>query len=331
MNLKGKQQEVLLAIVICLFSLFVGFTNGAFFSLDNLFDLLRNSIVIGILAIGVFVVLASGGIDVSFAAIATFCFYATTKILLVLGGDGNIFLAFLLSSLLGLLLGSVNAVLVSFLRLPTLIVTLGTLSLFRGVMLTFVGSEYIAVLPASLVAFSRMDLFQGVTSDGVIYRLPVVFLLLPAIAIFSSLMLNRTIWGRGVFAMGGSFESAVRSGFPTKTLHFLVYGYVGILSGVAGLVHATLSRMANPFDLAGIELNVIAAVVLGGARISGGYGSVGGTLLGVALIVIINNSLILLGVPSFWQKVVVGILILVGTGLTAVQSRRKRDVLSWAS
>jgi len=176
-----------------------------------------------------------------------------------------------------------------------------------------------------------MDLFQGTTSDGVIYRLPLAFLLLPAIAIVSSLMLNRTIWGRGVFAMGGSFESAIRSGFPTKTLHFFVYGYVGVLSGIAGLVHATLSRMANPFDLAGIELNVIAAVVLGGARISGGYGSVGGTLLGVALIVIINNSLILLGVPSFWQKVVVGILILVGTGLTAVQSRRKRDVLSWSN
>ncbi len=331
MNFKGKQQEILLVMVISLFSLFVGVTNDAFFSLDNLFDLLRSSIVIGILAIGVFVVLASGGIDVSFAAIATFCFYATTKILLFLGGDGNIVLAFLLSSLLGLTLGSVNAVFVSFLRLPTLIVTLGTLSLFRGLMLTFVGSDYIAVLPAGLVAFSRLDLFRGTTGGGVIYRLPVAFLLLPAIAIVSSLILNRTIWGRGVFAMGGSFESAVRSGFPTRTLNFLVYGYVGVLSGIAGLVHATLSRMANPFDLSGIELNVIAAVILGGARISGGYGSVGGTLLGVALIVVINNSLILLGVPSYWQKVAVGILILVGTGLTAVQSRRKGGVLSWSS
>jgi simple sugar transport system permease protein len=89
--------------------------------------------------------------------------------------------------------------------------------------------------------------------------------------------------------------------------------------------------MANPFDLSGIELNVIAAVILGGARISGGYGSVSGTLLGLTLIVLINNSLIQMGIPSYWQKVVIGILILVGTGLTARQSMRRKDVLSWSN
>jgi simple sugar transport system permease protein len=83
--------------------------------------------------------------------------------------------------------------------------------------------------------------------------------------------------------------------------------------------------MANPFDLVGMELNVIAAVVLGGARITGGYGSVRGTLLGVALLVVINNSLILLGVPSYWQKVAVGILILIGTGITAARSSRSQE------
>lgn len=331
MNLKRRQHEIILAIVIALFSLSVGLTNPAFFSLDNTFDLLRSSIVIGILAIAVFVVLASGGIDVSFAAIATFCFYATTKVLLYSAGGGSVLAAFLISGSLGLLLGSVNAVFVSFFRLPTLIVTLGTMSLFRGLMLTFIGSDYITVLPDSLVAFSRWNLVEGATADGAVYRLPVAFLFLPAIAFSSFLLMNKTIWGRGVFAMGGSFESAVRAGFPTRWLHFFVYGYVGVLSGLAGMVHTTLSRMANPFDLTGIELNVIAAVVLGGARITGGYGSVGGTLLGVALIVVINNSLILLGVPSYWQKVVVGILIIVGTGLTAVQSKKKRGILSWSA
>ena len=130
MKLKEKRHEILLAIVVCSFSLFVGLTNSAFFTLDNLFDLLRSSIVIGILAIGVIVVLASGGIDVSCAAIASFCFYASTKLVLLLGGDGSILMAFGFSSCLGLFLGLVNAVFVSFLGLPTLIVTLGTLSLF---------------------------------------------------------------------------------------------------------------------------------------------------------------------------------------------------------
>jgi simple sugar transport system permease protein len=112
-------------------------------------------------------------------------------------------------------------------------------------------------------------------------------------------------------------------GVNVTLLQYFVYGYVGVLAGLAGIVHASLARVANPFDLVGLELQVIAAVVLGGARLTGGHGTITGTLLGVTLIVLINNSLIMLGVPSTWQNVVIGFLILLGTGVPAWQSKRR--------
>jgi len=309
----NRRHEFFLGLSVVALAVGIGFSNPAFFSLDNLFDLCRNSTVIGILALGVTFALVSGGIDVSFTAIAAFSFYATTRILLAGGIEGSLLLPFLISGTIGLLLGAVNACFVSLLRLPTLIVTLGTLSLFRGLLLTLVGSEYITQLPPDMVELSRLSLWEG-SSGGAVYRLPALFLLLPLAAFASALILNRTVAGRGIQAMGGSIQAAERSGFNLQFLQFLVYGYVGLLAGIAGMTHAVLVRFANPFDLVGSELTVIAAVVLGGARITGGRGTIVGTLLGVATIVIINNNLILLGVPPSWQKVAVGLLILVGTG-----------------
>ena len=127
--------------------------------------------------------------------------------------------------------------------------------------------------------------------------------------------------GRAIFAIGGSVESARRVGIAVRRTQFFVYVYVGALAGLAGIIHASMARVANPFDLVGLELSVIAAVVLGGARLIGGYGTLTGTLLGVALIVLVRNSLVVLGIPSTWQAVVIGVLILIGTGLPAWQAK----------
>jgi simple sugar transport system permease protein len=142
-------------------------------------------------------------------------------------------------------------------------------------------------------------------------------------ALFVGFLLQWTMLGRGIYAMGGSLVAAERAGFRIRRQQLFIYGLAGLLSGVAGLVHACMMRNANPFDLVGMELNVIAAVVLGGASITGGRGTVLGTVLGVLLIVTINNSLILLNIPSYWQKVVTGGVILVSTGITARTSGRR--------
>jgi simple sugar transport system permease protein len=317
-----SRNETLVALVVILFVAATAFVDSNFLSLPTLMDLLRGAIVMGIFAIGVLLVLISGGIDVSFTAIAAFAMYATTTLLVQLKIDIPWPLVFLLSIAIGVVLGLFNAIFIAGFRLPTLIVTLGTLSVFRGFLLTFIGSQLISTLPASLRSFSRLFIFSGTSPDGSFYTLPWAFAALLLVIILTWFLLYRTTLGRTIFALGGSLESARRIGINVRATQVFVYAYVGALSGLAGIIHASMARVANPFDLVGLELSVIAAVVLGGARLSGGYGTITGTLLGVALITVINNSLILLGIPSTWQMVVIGALILLGTGIPAYQAKR---------
>ena len=219
-------------------------------------------------------------------------------------------------------LGLINAFFIAGFRLPTLIVTLGTLSVFRGFLLTFVGSQLISNVPPDMRNFSRLFMLRGTTSEGYFFSLPWAFVALVVVIVGTWFLLHRTLLGRQIYAIGGSMESARRIGINVRGVQIFVYAYVGALSGLAGIIHASLARVANPFDLVGLELSVIAAVVLGGARLTGGYGTITGTLLGLALIVLVSNSLILLGIPSTWQSVVIGALILLGTGLPAFQAKR---------
>lgn len=322
-----KRNDFLVGLTIVIFSIVTGLSDPSFFTIANLFDLLRASIVIGIFAVGVLVVLISGGIDVSFTAVAAFSMYTTTLYLTTSGFQGHWLLVFAISAGIGIGLGLINAVFIGLFKLPTLIVTLGTLSLFRGFLLAFIDSRLISNLPASMREFSRTNLFRTVSDDGVISSLPIAFLFLVGVVLITWFILKYTMLGRAIYAMGGSPVGAERAGFNTRNLKFFIYGYVGALAGLGGIIHASMARVANPFDLVGLELTVIAAVVLGGARLTGGHGTILGTLLGVALIVVISNSLIVLGIPSTWQRVAIGLLILVGTGLPAYQALRSQRQL----
>ncbi|MDY0882612.1 ABC transporter permease [Dongia soli] len=317
-----SRNETLVAIVVVLFVAMTAIVDHNFLSLPTLFDLLRGAIVMGIFAIGVLLVLISGGIDVSFTAIAAFAMYSTTSLLVHFKLDIPWPFVFLLSVAIGAGLGLLNALFIAGFRLPTLIVTLGTLSIIRGFLLTFIGSQLISNLPANLRVFSRLFMIRGTTADGSFYSLPWAFAALVIVVAVTWFLLYRTMLGRMIFALGGSLESARRIGINVQATQVFVYAFVGGISGLAGIIHAAMARVANPFDIVGLELSVIAAVVLGGARLSGGYGTITGALLGVALITLINNSLILLGIPSTWQMVVIGMLILLGTGIPAYQTKR---------
>jgi simple sugar transport system permease protein len=317
-----------LSLVLIGMIVVIGTVNTAFFSLGNVFDLMKSSVVMGLLAIGALLVLVSGGIDISFTAVAAFSMYVTCRILVAADFSGSYVVAFVLAGALGAGLGAVNAVFISWFRLPTLIVTLGTASLFRGFLLAFIGTAIIHNLPPGLVRFSRWTILGGRLASGETIGLSVSFFLLVLVAVAAWLFLRYTLAGRGIYAMGGNLDAAERAGFNLTGLRFLIYAVVGCLSGVAGIVHASMMRNANPFDLVGTELTVIAAVVLGGASITGGSGSVPGTLLGVGLMVIINNSLILLQIPSYWQRVAVGLIIIVSTGVAASRrTTRRREVV----
>ena len=319
------RNETLVAAVIVVFCLIASTSDPRFFSATTLTDLLRASIVLGIFAIGAMLVLISGGIDVSFTAIAVFAMYASTVLTLSIFPELPWYLIFSLSIVIGAALGALNGLLIARFALPTLIVTLGTLSVFRGSLLTFVGSDRISKLPPGMRDFSRSMIARGTTEAGSFYALPLAFAGLVLVVVLTWFILHKTLLGRSIFAIGGSVESARRIGINVRAIQFFVYVYAGALAGLAGIIHGSLGRMADPFSLVGLELSVIAAVVLGGARLTGGYGTVTGTLLGVALIVLVQNSLIVLGIPSTWQSVAIGLLILIGTGLPAWQAKRASE------
>lgn len=316
------RNETLVALVIVAFCALAAVSDPGFLSIATLTDLLRGGIVLGIFAVGALIVLISGGIDVSFTAIAAFTMYVTAMALNAAMPWMPWWGALLMGMGVGACLGAINGVLIAFMGLPTLIVTLGTLSIFRGFMLTFIGQKQITTLPPGMREFGRMMLVRGENADGSFYSLHAAFLVTVGAIVLTWAILHRTMLGRQIFAIGGSVESARRIGINVRGVQFFVYVYVGVLAGLAGIIHSSLARVANPFDLVGLELSVIAAVVLGGARLAGGHGTLTGTVLGVALIVLVRNSLIVLGIPATWQSVAIGVLILIGTGLPAWQAKR---------
>jgi len=169
--------------------------------------------VTGIFAIGVLIVLISGGIDVSFTAIAVFSMYTTTVIMKNIGFEGGMFAFFLMSAAIGGVLGLINAFFIARFRLPTLIVTLGTQSLFRGFLLFVIGSKIIRDLPPGMAAYSGAFLFTVTNDRGITVGLHSAVLFLVAVAILAQFILRYTMLGRSIYAMGGSREAAERAGF----------------------------------------------------------------------------------------------------------------------
>ena len=314
--------ELFTALLIILLCVVVGAINPDFYQISTLYDLLRSCTVTGLFALGVLVVLAAGGIDVSFTAIAALTMYALTKLFLSAWPDAPFVFIFLAGSLSGVLLGLFNGILVHQLKAPSLIVTIGTQYLFRGILLTFVGTTFFMDIPQAMDDFGRVALLRQLTDNGSVTVLPATVLILVMAAAITWYLLNRTLMGKAIYAIGGSLNIAERLGFNLGATHLFVFGYAGLLAGVAGIVHVSSNRLANPFDLVGTELDVIAAVILGGARITGGTGTVVGTLLGVVLVTLINNVLILAGVPSTWQKLIIGSFILIVGVLFAFRQAR---------
>jgi simple sugar transport system permease protein len=315
-----RRPEFITLALIVILVMVISIINPLFLQPQNLFGLLRSSIRMGIFALGVLLVLAAGGIDVSFTAIAAFAFYTTTILTLNFAPTAPFSVPLLMAIIFGILLGLLNGFIVDRFKAPSLIVTIGTQYLIRGFLLAFIGTKHIMDIPRSIDEFGKWNLIQYSTAAGVRVSLPMIVLALVIVAILTWWILNRTLLGRAIYAVGGSVPIAERLGISVRTVYLFVFGYAGFLAGLGGILHAASTRQANPADLAGTELDVIAAVVLGGARVTGGTGTVLGTLLGVALVTLINNSLILIGVPSTWQKVVIGGIILIASG---VFSRRK--------
>ncbi|WP_176086268.1 ABC transporter permease [Martelella sp. HB161492] len=319
--LKNRPEMITLALLIAI-CVAVSIINPDFLQASSLIDIGRASVVMGLFALGVFVILAAGGIDVSFTAIAALSMYSVTLVTVNHFPGMPMPLIVLAAAAGGMLLGFVNGLFAFYLRVPSLIITIGTQYLFRGILLAFIGTVWIMELPPQMIAFGRAPLLQFTNATGATVTLPLYFLALPAAAILTWWILNRTLMGRAIFAIGGNSAIAERLGYNLRTVQLFLFGYAGALAGLAGIIHVASNRLANPFDLVGSEISVIAAVVLGGARITGGTGSVLGTILGVLLITVINNVLVMVGIPSTWQRFVVGFFILLAAAFFMTQQRK---------
>ncbi|HIS00744.1 MAG TPA: ABC transporter permease [Candidatus Excrementavichristensenella intestinipullorum] len=322
----SRQNETYIALVVLLLSFVIQMRSGQFFTPNNLVDLASALIVPGLFAIGTFMVLISGGIDVSFPALASLSIYSTTKLLLDMNYQGGIWLPILLVLLFGALLGAVNGALISFFNLNAMIVTLGTSSIFKGFMQGALNSKQLAVIPEGMSAFGKSALFVAENAQsGLTSRMPMAMLILLAVLALSWFVLRRTMYGRGLYAIGGNEVSAHRAGFNVKLIKFFLYVAVGMIASLAGMIRVCMMTQCHPTNMLGMEMMIIAGVVLGGTAITGGAGTLTGCMLGTILIVIVQNSLILLGIPTFWQDFALGVLIIVGTGVSAWQVSRARN------
>ncbi len=317
-----RRNELYLVLFFACFCALVQSFSSSFLTLENLFDVTKNGAGFAILAIGSLVVLISGGIDVSFYAVAISAQYIAVRVLIALGIN-SLWLAFAISCGLGIILGAVNGLLISTFKLPTLITTLGTQTIFHGLLLTVIGSRAInsSDLPRCFMAFSRANLFTLAKADGTPYGLSMFVPIVVGVYILTWAILKYTKLGRGVYAIGGSLESARRIGFNVPFIQVFIYSYVGFLAGIMGIINVALIRYVTPTTLVGGELDVLAAVVLGGARITGGKGTIFGTILGVAIFKVLETSLVLIGLSSFWQRAFVGLILIVGISITAYQTK----------
>jgi len=320
-DLMGARPELFTLLLTVITCFVVIAANPDFLQMSNLVDILRASVVRGLFAMGVLVVLASGGIDVSFTAIAAFVMYALTMLVTNLFPEMPMALILVLAAAGGACFGALNGLLVQKLQAPSLIVTIGTQYVIRSFLLTFVGTALFMNIPAAMDAFGKASLFTHRASNGVVSVLPATVLVLVVAAFVTWFILERTLMGRAIFAVGGNPSIAERLGINLFRVRIFVFAYAGLLAGIAGVVHVSSNRLANPFDLAGMELEIIAAVVLGGARITGGSGSVIGTLLGVLLITLVSNVLIFVGIPSTLQLAIVGAFILLAGTIFALRDR----------
>lgn len=318
-----QKNETYIFLILFALSLLIQARSGQFYTSNNIVDILSAMIVPGLFAVGAFLVLLSGGIDVSFPALASLTAFATTKYLLEIDYQGSVLVPILMALAIGAVLGAVNGFFIGYMNLPAMIVTLGTSSIFKGIMQGTLESKQLAVIPPGMKSFGTTALFTATNpQSGLSSRMPVAFLILVFVYALAFFVLRYTILGRGIYAIGGNENAAYNAGYKVKRTKFLLYVFAGMIAGVAGIIRVCMMQQCHPTNMLGMEMNIIAGVVLGGTAIVGGKGSLTGCFLGTLLIVLVENSMILIGVPVIWKAVFVGALIVLGTVVSAYQSTR---------
>lgn len=313
--IRANATEFWLILVILALSLFLSLATDQFFSLVNFTDLMNTSAINLIFAMGLVVVLIAGGIDISFAVAASVVQYVTALALTSLGG-GNWALGFIIAGLCGITLGAVNAALIHHFRIISIVVTIATFNVFFGLLMFFTRGVSIYNLPDWWS--DRIILWEYETASGAWAELTLPVLVMGICVFLTWLLIGHSSTGRQLYAYGDNPEAARRIGINEAAMQYIAFGWLGLMLGIAGLMQVNYAQEVVPNALLGRELDVLAAVVLGGARLGGGRGTVFGCVAGVLLIAITENGLNLLGVSPYAFKMVVGAIILVAITLSNI-------------
>jgi ribose transport system permease protein len=300
-------------ILVALIALVLGLSLASenFLSTYNMAVVARQASFIGLVALGQTLVLLVGGIDLSVGAAAGLSAIIGSLMLTSVGVHP--YAALPLTALFGLTLGFVNGFFVAILRLNAFIVTLATWEIFAGLTLVITKGYPIRPLGEQFRIFGQGELFG----------IPVPVLVFLAASIFLIWLLTQTRFGRNIFAVGGNRDAAILVGIRVRFVEFLVFGLAGMFAAVAGMLYASRMDAGQPSIGEGWLMGAITAAILGGTSLRGGQGSIVGTVLGALLLTVLANGTVLLNVSGFWQRVIVGIVVLIAVLVDLF--RRRRD------
>lgn len=325
--LRAYPAEAKLLAVLLLICAFLSIASPQFLTLVNFTSLLNNNAVNVIWAVGLLVVLIAGGIDISFAVAASVVQYIAVYVFVAIGG-GNWAVGFLVAGTLGLSLGLINAFLIHQFRIISIVVTISTFNAFFGLLMFFSSGKFLYNLPSWWSG--RVILWEHQTANGTWAELTLPVAVMVACMAATWVLIRHTTTGRQLYAFGDNPEGARRAGINIALMQAIAFGWCGMMAGIGGLMQTHITKEVVPNALIGRELDVLAAVVLGGARLGGGRGSILGCFLGVALVAITQNGLNLLGVSPYAFKMVVGFIILLAIStsnidLAALLAPKRRD------
>jgi ribose/xylose/arabinose/galactoside ABC-type transport system permease subunit len=296
----GRVTEYVIVVAILVESVVFAIITPEFFSVPNLINIALSIAITGILAVGMTIVILTGGIDLSVGSVAALAGVVAAMIAAAGGSAGSVVLGSAAALAVGMGVGIFNGVVVAQFRVPPFVATLAMLTICRGLVFTVTGGRSISNLPAAFAFVGRAR----------VLGLPVPVIIMFVVFAAGWVLLTRTVFGRYIYALGGNPRAAFHAGVNTKLFTFLPYVLNGLLVGLAGLVLA--SRLGAGVPNAGLqyELDVIAATVVGGTSLTGGRGSVIGTLWGAVFIGVLNNGLNLAGVDPYMQRIALGVVLL---------------------
>lgn len=300
-----------MVIVMVLIIAFFLYRSARFGTVDNLQTILVAAAPFALIALGQTLVILTGGIDLSVGSVIAAA--AVFGSLTAKAFPDQIWLAIVAGVVVGLIAGSINGFVVSVMKVPPFIATLGMLTLASGVAYVAGNGAPITGLPADFSRIANAQ-FGGLT-------LPVILMIVGILGL--AIIMRRTTWGMRVYAIGGNPVAAGIAGINVGRTIFSVYAISGMLAGISGVMLASRVTLGAPNLGVGYELDAIAAVVIGGASLLGGRGSIWGTALGLLLIQTLNNGLDILTVPAYWQKVIKGVLIVAAVAVDVWATRRR--------